>query len=152
MVLTLSQQGEGIRLALGMLGAMAFVKIQWIVVCTFNLFACYTSITISEIILYVSHKRLDGLFTVTLGRRSTRVSCFFPTFIAIFLELQKKCLLCSSPSPQFQHLSKRHAGTCLTGHTKKCLWGSWAQGLCVPISLIVGNSLHSASITSPEFQ
>ena len=77
MVLTLSQQGEGIRLALGMLGAMAFVKIQWIVVCTFNLFACYTSITISEIILYVSHKRLDGLFTVTLGRRSTRVSFFF---------------------------------------------------------------------------
>ena len=63
-----------------MLGAMAFVKIQWIVVCTFNLFACYTSITISEIILYVSHKRLDGLFTVTLGRRSTRVSFFFSYF------------------------------------------------------------------------
>ena len=75
---------------------MAFVKIQWIVVCILNLFVCYTSIIISEIILYVSHERLDGLFTVTLGRRSTRVSFFIPTFIAIFLELQKKCLLCSS--------------------------------------------------------
>ena len=60
------------------------MKIEWIVVCTFNLFACYTSIIISEIILYVSHKRLDGLFTVTLGRRSTRVSFFSYFYSNIF--------------------------------------------------------------------
>ena len=33
------------------------------------------------------------------------------------------------------------------------LWGSWAQSLSVsPFSLIIGNSLHSASMTFPEFQ
>ena len=33
------------------------------------------------------------------------------------------------------------------------LWGSWAQGLSVsPISLIIGSSLHSPSMTFPEFQ
>ena len=35
----------------------------------------------------------------------------------------------------------------------RALWGSWAQSLSVsPISLITGNSLHSASMTFPEFQ
>ena len=35
----------------------------------------------------------------------------------------------------------------------RALWGSWAQDLSVsPMSLIIGNSLHSASMTFPEFQ
>ena len=35
----------------------------------------------------------------------------------------------------------------------RALWGSWAQSLSEsPISLITGNSLHSASMTFPEFQ
>ena len=35
----------------------------------------------------------------------------------------------------------------------RALRGSWAQSLSVsPISLITGNSLHSASMTFPEFQ
>ena len=44
------------------------------------------------------------------------------------------------------------------GETKKnmipcrALWGSWAQLSMSLISLITGNSLHSASMTSPEFQ
>ena len=44
------------------------------------------------------------------------------------------------------------------GKTKKnmipcrALWGSWAQLSMSLISLITGNSLHSASMTSPQFQ
>lgn len=39
-------------------------------------------------------QRTRGLdFTVTLGRRSTRISWFFSIFIKMFLELQKKCLV-----------------------------------------------------------
>ena len=34
----------------------------------------------------------------------------------------------------------------------RALWGSWAQELSVtPMSLIIGNSLHSTSMTFPEF-
>ena len=37
--------------------------------------------------------------------------------------------------------------------TELALWGSWAQSLSVSsISLLIGNSLHSASMTFPEFQ
>ena len=34
----------------------------------------------------------------------------------------------------------------------RALCVSWAQHFVSPISLILGNSLHSASMTSPEFQ
>ena len=35
----------------------------------------------------------------------------------------------------------------------KILWGSWAQKpFCVPPFLIIGNKLHSASMTFSEFQ
>ena len=35
----------------------------------------------------------------------------------------------------------------------RTLWGSWAQRpFCVPHFLIIGNRLHSASMTFPEFQ
>ena len=35
----------------------------------------------------------------------------------------------------------------------RSLWGSWAQRLSVPLTpLTTGNSLHSASMTFPEFQ
>ena len=35
----------------------------------------------------------------------------------------------------------------------RALWGSWAQSLFIsPIFLIIGNNLHSASRTFPEFQ
>ena len=35
----------------------------------------------------------------------------------------------------------------------RALWGSWAQSLSVSlISLVKGNSLHSASMTLPELQ
>ena len=36
---------------------------------------------------------------------------------------------------------------------RRALWGSWTPGLTVsPISLIMGNRLHSASLTDPEFR
>ena len=34
----------------------------------------------------------------------------------------------------------------------RALWGSWAWGLCGPVSLVTVNSLHSDSRTFPEFQ
>ena len=50
-------------------------------------------------------------------------------------------------------LTRSYSAAIIVLIPSRALWGSWAQRLSVsPISLITGNSLHSASMTFPEFQ